>query len=319
MAVLIDTDAGFDDIAALALLAGWCQPDTIRLVTTVHGMCPPQAAPLLIRRVLVSLGLGAVPVVGGEARAPDGSDVVAAEPWGATYRSRLAAAPELLGLTAAEPEPEGGSRRSAAEAIIAEAAAAGGATVLALGALTNVAAAASHAPAEFKRHVHQVIFQCRCFAGDGGDRPFNARFDASAVQTVLAAGVPVTLVSGAQCYPSEEWVAAQLGKAMSAGAPAQPDGRTPAVEAAAAMLRALATAHPASIQYDPVAAAFFLAPDSFVVQEGCPVHVATDGRMAFDEGGGSGTAVMKAAVAQSLDMAAFAQLLLLPATMAPTS
>eukprot|EP00931_Biecheleriopsis_adriatica_P103790 TRINITY_DN78587_c0_g1_i1.p1 TRINITY_DN78587_c0_g1~~TRINITY_DN78587_c0_g1_i1.p1 ORF type:complete len:159 (+),score=25.61 TRINITY_DN78587_c0_g1_i1:127-603(+) len=153
--LLIDTDMGFDDIAALALLACNSEPGTIHLVTTVHGMCAADDAAPLARRLLDLLGMDTVPVVTGARYGPSGSDIIAGEDWGLQYRAKLTEVLDALGLglpdkaVTGERSPEAAAM-AAADAILGAAAAAGGVTVLALGSLTNVANAIRRRPDHFR-------------------------------------------------------------------------------------------------------------------------------------------------------------------------
>ena len=150
---LIDTDCGLDDLATLALAATASAP--LRLVTTTSGLAKPGCGHLLARRTLDRVGLQTVPVVAG-AEAPPPSVVRERQPWELGYEERVAAAGEAMGMetTFADDLVQRGTcdAGAAASAIVETARAAGGrATVLALGAMTNLAEAARRDPSEARR------------------------------------------------------------------------------------------------------------------------------------------------------------------------
>ena len=159
---IIDTDCGLDDLATLAAVAATESP--LLLVTTVNGLAPPGYGQLLARRLLQAAALS-VPVVPG-AEAPPKHVLRVKEEWEMEYVSRLDKVTSAMGLDAvtaahaaqAAQEPQTGSAAAAADAILETARAAGGVTVLALGSLTNLAAASQRDPAGFLRSVRRVVF-----------------------------------------------------------------------------------------------------------------------------------------------------------------
>ena len=273
-ALIIDTDAGADDLATLAAAAAAEAP--LRLVTTSSGLSPPGHGHLLVRRTLDALGLSQVRVVAGAERPPAYLARAKAD-WEVDYGPRLDGVVTGCGVepVTAEQAQDTGSAAAAADAIIETATAAGGgATILALGALTNVAAAWERQPEAFARSVERVVF-----IGDTQDVPsYNVALDPLAMQTVLRSGVELVLV-GHSCFPSPAWVEALFADAPAASldggseAPDAPDAgaAVPAEPAepsatAAAMLRRLGSLDAYSMCYDPLALLYHLEPDAFVVE-----------------------------------------------------
>ena len=210
-ALIIDTDAGADDLATLAAAAAAEAP--LRLVTTSSGLSPPGHGHLLVRRTLDALGLSQVRVVAGAERPPAYLARAKAD-WEVDYGPRLDGVVTGCGVepVTAEQAQDTGSAAAAADAIIETATAAGGgATILALGALTNVAAAWERQPEAFARSVERVVF-----IGDTQDVPsYNVALDPLAMQTVLRSGVELVLV-GHSCFPSPAWVEALFADAPAA-------------------------------------------------------------------------------------------------------
>ena len=177
-ALIIDTDCALDDLATLAMVAATETP--LQLVTTVNGLAPPGHGHLLVRRMLDALDLRSVPVVAG-AEEPPAYVVREKADWELGYGDRLASAVSQLGIEPVSQAGQPGTAAAAADAIVESARAAGGATVLALGALTNLAAACERHPAEFRRSVERVVF----IADAQPARPsFNVQCDPQALATV---------------------------------------------------------------------------------------------------------------------------------------
>ena len=178
-ALIIDTDCALDDLATLAMAAATDTP--LHLVTTVNGLASPGHGHLLIRSVLDALELRSVPVVAG-AEEPPSYVVREKADWELGYGDRLANAVAQLGIEPVTQPGQPGTAAAAADAIIESARAAGGATVLALGALTNLAAACERHPVEFCRSIDRVIF----IADAQPARPsFNVQCDPQALATVM--------------------------------------------------------------------------------------------------------------------------------------
>ena len=177
---------------------------------------------------------------------------------------------------------------AAASAIVESArTAGGGVTILALGAMTNIAEAARQYPTEFHQVVRRVIF-----IGDTDPSAvsYNVALDPESLRAVLRSGVEVVCV-GEACYPQPEWVEALFRESdMSPdrdAADAQ-SARTrecgsmagdASAEAAATALRVLGGRDPQSILYDPLALLFHLHPDAFTCSQkstAVPVRVNGD-------------------------------------------
>eukprot|EP00438_Fugacium_kawagutii_P005972 Skav204558 [mRNA] locus=scaffold2682:33023:35495:+ [translate_table: standard] len=242
---------GFDDIAALVMLAaGGAQ---LRLVTTVHGVCASPLAAPLAQRLLAALNVSA-PVVPGS----DQSSAEAAElpSWVAKHRTKLEKASELLEL----PELSKELFNKLSEKLpdfqepLASVLKNGdrGLTLLALGPVTNVAAAIQTNPSNFQEAVGKIIV-----AGDHTKaNPFNFRLDPLAWDVVLNSGVPIHMV-GTCCRPD----AKQLEELLKDSLTHQ-------------MLVKVLEQHPLSLVQDPVTAAYFLAPEIFKMVQ---VEVQTSG------------------------------------------
>lgn len=170
---LIDTDIGDDVDDAFALALALRLPGLrLRGVTTVAG--PVHERAQLARLLLEAAGCGDVPVAAGSATMRGGQP----GPAKLSHRPLLADAP---------PAPGGAS---AAELIVACARSARPLTIIALGPLTNIAAALDRDP-ELARRARLVAM-----AGTLG-LPYpdwNLRCDPAAARRVLASGIPTTLV-----------------------------------------------------------------------------------------------------------------------------
>ena len=101
-----------------------------------------------MRRMLDAVDLRSVPVVAG-AEEPPAYVVREKADWEYGYCDRLTNAVSQLGIEPVTRAGQPGTAAAAADAIVDSARAAGGATVLALGALTNLAAACERHPVEF--------------------------------------------------------------------------------------------------------------------------------------------------------------------------
>ena len=287
---IIDTDCGLDDLATLALAATSSAP--LRLVTTTSGLAPHGHGHLLARRTLDHVGLAEVPVVAG-AEAPPPTTVREQQGWELEYEGRVALVTRAMGMATdfsedrVRREPCDATR--AAAAIVETARAAGGrVTILALGALTNLAEAVRRDPAEFKTLVERVVF---IGDTDPSRQSYNAALDPAALKVLLGSGVEIVLV-GQACYPQPEWVEALFRKdspdadlrglsAVGDGA----DGRFAVADdtAAAVALRALGSLDPYSMCYDPLALLFHLQPSAFS-HDATPIPVRVSGDVGTADG-----------------------------------
>jgi inosine-uridine nucleoside N-ribohydrolase len=193
-ALIVDTDCGPDDLAALAFIVQQALP--LRLVTTVHGLCEPGRGFALARRCLDALGMANVPVVAGDESGPPGraqESVAARELHSELFALANRTVPPTDSCTAAAA-PVTGSADAAAKAIMRCARqSGGGCTVLALGSLTNLARAAQMDPAGFVSNVKRIVVMG---SPDGEHTPFNLRQNPAAFTTLLRTRVRLELVSG---------------------------------------------------------------------------------------------------------------------------
>ena len=175
---------GLDDMAALVMLAaGGAQ---LGLVTTVHGVCEAPSAAPLAQRLLAGLEIFA-PVVHG-ADQPITTTAAELPSWVAKHRAKLEKVSELLELpeqTSGFREDQAASTASSALLETAETAANEGLTLLALGPLTNVAAAAQSDLSKFQKVIGTIILAGDCTKAN----PFNFRLDPAALDLVLNSGV----------------------------------------------------------------------------------------------------------------------------------
>jgi inosine-uridine nucleoside N-ribohydrolase len=219
-ALIIDSDGGWDDAFATALLAGDMDGSAsgLRLITSVGGINDQKGGADLLDAVsrFVTSGTGsAVEVVvgGGKLAAEAGKQHLDASDWGITYREDCR---QLLshfdgrshGSTAAATattstadvdtggkngvNEEGGSADAAAGAIlraVEESRAAGTTpvTLLALGPLTNIAALVRHASPATLASIHLIVMggAVRVDGNAEGNAEFNFRLDIEAAQDVI--------------------------------------------------------------------------------------------------------------------------------------
>jgi inosine-uridine nucleoside N-ribohydrolase len=157
---LIDTDCGLDDLSTLAIAIGLAEPPA--LITTCSGLAPPGHGHLLAGRLLSSLTTIGLPTVVAGAEEPPATVSRMKDAWELTYQERVAEVCTSLGIEHVTPAQAQvvGSAAAAADAIVDAAGAAGesGVVILALGAMTNLAAAAQRHPAAFTRSVRRIIF-----------------------------------------------------------------------------------------------------------------------------------------------------------------
>ena len=186
MKVLIDTDPGTDDALALIMALNSPKLDVIGL-TTVGGNASLASTTRNALRLLAYLGRGDVPVSRGASRP--------------LCRDRFRYAPYFHGpggLTVRLPPTEAAPIETPAADYIVETVSAhrGDVVVLALGPLTNVAAAMAKEPrlADWAR---EVVVMGGAIEVDGNVTPyaeFNVYNDPDAAQAVLSSGAATTLV-----------------------------------------------------------------------------------------------------------------------------
>lgn len=252
---VVDTDCGLDDLATLALASAANAP--IRLVTTVSGLATPGFGHQITSCFLRSIEMAQLPVVGGAEEPPTYVAAVRKKAdWEISYSGRLteATARVMTPIDVVKGVPIEGTAAAAADAIIEHARTDGPTTVLALGALTNLAAAVQRSwEGEFQKLVKRVIF---IGDTDPSRRSYNVALDPDALRTLLRSGVEIILI-GQACYAPPSWVAAHTQSCADAPHPSC---------VAARAVRELSDADPYSLCYDPLALFFHLHEDAFDVE-----------------------------------------------------
>ena len=182
--VVLDCDPGHDDAMAILLAAASPAID-LRAITTVAGNQILDKTTLNARRVCSVGGITAVPIAPGRDRPLRRERTVAAEIHGASG---------LDGVDWEEPTV-GTEARDAVDVIISEASAgAGPLTIVAVGPLTNVAAALQREP-DLATRLDRIAIMGGAI-GLGNWTPaaeFNIYADPDAADIVLRSGVPITL------------------------------------------------------------------------------------------------------------------------------
>ena len=187
--VVIDTDPGLDDALALVLALRAPSLD-VRAITVVSGNVPLPASTANVLRILETLEFEAPPHVFEGCAKPLSSRVARAE--------HVHGTDGLGGLSQSYPvvrlRPTGGH---AADAIVELARQRRGTlTLIALGPLTNVAAAIQR-DAEAMAGIREIVVMGGSLDGRGNATPnaeFNFYSDPTAARIVVRAGLPVTLV-----------------------------------------------------------------------------------------------------------------------------
>jgi inosine-uridine nucleoside N-ribohydrolase len=194
--VIIDTDAGSDDLMAIAFLLS--RPDIhVEAVTIVNGMAHVQAGGRNVLRLLALAGRPEVRVYLGRETPLSGTAEFPAE-----WRRR---SDDLPGVTL--PEPVHAIESQAAAEFLSRrlADAAHPVQVLTLGPLTNLAEALSRTP-RAARVIRQLVIMggavrvsgnlgdSGSFKTDNTAAEWNMFIDPAAAKTVLASGAPIRLV-----------------------------------------------------------------------------------------------------------------------------
>ena len=259
--VVLDCDPGHDDAMAI-LLAAAAPTIDLRAITTVAGNQTLDKTTLNARRVCSVAGITGVPIAAGRDRPLRRDRIVAAEIHGASG---------LDGVDWDEPTVNADAR-DGVELIIEEAfAGPGPLTIVAVGPLTNVAAALERAPA-ITDHLARIAIMGGAI-GLGNWTPsaeFNIHADPEAAELVLRSEAPITLV------PLEVTHRA-LATAEVIGRIAALD--TPVARMSVALLRYFATTYervfgfPAPAVHDPCAVAAIIDPSIVATRR---VNVAVD-------------------------------------------
>lgn len=178
--VVIDTDMGLDDAAALALALE--SPDLdVAAIYASSGACSGAEATRLLERMLARFNRGDVPLyaptAGAEAQPP---------PFRKFVETALGDALPDDAPTVHRPFHPAGMTVSGRKVVVLE-----------LGPLTNLAAGL-RADAELKTRISLIEVA-------GGPAGWNASFDAAATQAVLASGVPVEFILGDGALKPPGW------------------------------------------------------------------------------------------------------------------
>jgi pyrimidine-specific ribonucleoside hydrolase len=195
-AVIIDTDAGPDDLMAIAFLLS--RPDIhVEAITIVNGMAHVPAGGRNVLRLLALAGRNDIPVFLGRETPLSGSQEFPAE-W-------RKASDELPGITLPEPVRDVDPRGAADFLLKRLLDAAHPVQVLALGPLTNLAEVFSHTPRAARTGRQLVILGGAVrVSGDLGDGGFfktendsaewNMFIDPAAAKIVFTSGAAIRLV-----------------------------------------------------------------------------------------------------------------------------
>lgn len=189
-AVLIDTDASFDDVAAILYLLQRSDVDIVG-ITTVDGVAHPDKGVDSIQRLLNMMGRADIPVVPGTVETPYADKYIPS-----SWRFQVDNFPKLF-----FPSPPGDDDRpetssSAAEFIIETAKGSEAPlTLIALGPLTNLAGAYQLDP-NLPHRLQGVVFSGGILV-DEPDSPFqdlNVLADPAAAQAVFKRGESLTII-----------------------------------------------------------------------------------------------------------------------------
>jgi purine nucleosidase/pyrimidine-specific ribonucleoside hydrolase len=186
--VLIDTDAGVDDV--LALILALRSPElNVEAITTVAGNVPVRHCTRNVLAILDQLHID--------------SNLIVAEGAAKPLSRRLFTAPEVHGADGfgnARPRRRSDRKVSSVPAsrVIAETSKKWGRklTIVALGPLTNIAHALRKYPRSLK-NIGRLITMGGAFRVPGNTGPvaeFNYYVDPEAAETVLKSGLPITVV-----------------------------------------------------------------------------------------------------------------------------
>jgi hypothetical protein len=184
--VVVDTDLGADDLAALAFLLRHPGVDVRAVTIAATGLVGCDAGPAVLGGLFSALDVAAPPVACGRAVAGPG-----AHPFPSAWRE---AASRGSGITPV-PGTVTTSSETAVELVDRLAEEEPSLTLLALGPLTNVADVASQRPQAYRR-LAAVQSMAGSVAGPvvDGVAEWNAAADPAALAVVLAGPAPLTVV-----------------------------------------------------------------------------------------------------------------------------
>jgi inosine-uridine nucleoside N-ribohydrolase len=269
MEVLIDTDpamgtVGADPEDALAITMALASPEvTVRAVACVQGNVPVRHSLANARHLLELLGRRDVPVAAGSERPLLGARRPQQERW-------LAETNGWERLLPAAERPYASPR--AVEVILRAARESDGLTIVAIGPLTNIAAALVADP-ELPSLLERIVVMGGAFEAPGNITPtaeFNFFMDPEAAQIVLDAGLRPELIGLDVCHQTHlthEQVAAVefktplgrfLQRACAAWLPTQDDDGPHLYDSlamAAALQPRLVTLEPARVEIETVSVA----------------------------------------------------------------
>jgi pyrimidine-specific ribonucleoside hydrolase len=195
-AVIVDTDAGADDLMAIAFLLS--RPDIhVEAITVVNGTAHVQAGGRNVLRLLALAGRNDIPVFLGRENPLSGSHEFPAE--------LRRASDELTGIVLPEPKRSVDPRDAPDYLLKRLLDAAHPVQVIALGPLTNLAEVFSHTPRAARTGRQLVILGGAVHVsgnlGDGGSfqtnnvsAEWNMFIDPAAAKIVFTSGAPIRLV-----------------------------------------------------------------------------------------------------------------------------
>ena len=275
--LIVDTDVGLDDVASIALLAAARVP--VSLITTTCGICQSGTGAMHVTRLADALNMTPTPKIISGA---ENQRLVAYDDWEHEQHQQLSLLCHSLGADATMSYSQP-SVDEAADAILQvarakERASAAAVTVLALGSMTNLAAAAHKDPATFSL-IDRIIFVGGVRTSKAGyhHQPYNAWLDPDALRTVLRSGVRVELI-GHACYPKLAWCSEVLNEAVAEGEPLP--GHAPCHSH---VLQHVFRLDARQMAFDPLAVFYLVAPDAFVPAEPIAVRVTRGAQWRFEE------------------------------------
>uniref|UniRef100_A0A7S0JDY1 Inosine/uridine-preferring nucleoside hydrolase domain-containing protein n=1 Tax=Calcidiscus leptoporus TaxID=127549 RepID=A0A7S0JDY1_9EUKA len=277
-AVVVDTDVGMDDVAAIALLAAAKIP--VELITTTCGICQPGTGSVHMQHVARALGLTCRVVAGAE-----DARVETHAQWEHSQHEAISALCGSFGTAAPVPRTEP-SGEAAADAILeaARAETQRPLTVLALGGMTNLGIAARKDPRGFAR-IERIVFVGGVRTTKAGyhHQPYNARLDPHALRDVLRSRVPLLLL-GHECFPTPAWCTSALATLKAAARSLA----TAEVPWAARILSHVFELDERQMAFDPLAVFYLAHPEAFAATEPMAVRVTEGAQWRFEQSAAEG-------------------------------